>query len=74
MWQHHLDALLDVQPALKEALADRGLSEVAVFLKADGGGGGGATGGAGQGEEGRVAGRARGGGGGGWQGQPVPHP
>lgn len=51
MWQHHLDALLDVQPTLKEALAERGLSETAVFLETDGGGGG-----AGQGEGDRVDG------------------
>lgn len=49
MWQHHLDALLDVQPTLKEALADRGLSETAVFLEAEDGGSGAASG-AGQGE------------------------
>lgn len=56
MWHHHLDALLDVQPSLKEALAERGLSEAAVFLEAagDGGGGGAAGSSAGQGEEGRV--------------------
>lgn len=53
MWQHHLDALLDVQPTLKEALADRGLSETAVFLEADGGGGGRGGDRADQGEEDR---------------------
>ncbi|CAM9755576.1 unnamed protein product, partial [Scytosiphon promiscuus] len=34
MWQQRLDALLDVQPTLKEALADRGLSETGVFVEA----------------------------------------
>lgn len=57
MWQHHLDALLDVQPTLKEALAERGLSETAVFLEADGGGG--VAGGGGQGEEGRADGSTK---------------
>lgn len=46
MWQHHLDALLDVQPILMEALADRGLSQTGVFVEAVVVGGGGGSGGA----------------------------
>lgn len=34
MWQRHLDALLDVQPTLAEALTDRGLSLTGVLLEA----------------------------------------
>ncbi len=48
MWQHHLDGLLDVQPILMEALADRGLSQTGVFVEAVGGGGGGSGGAAGR--------------------------
>ncbi|CAN0407748.1 unnamed protein product, partial [Ectocarpus sp. 8 AP-2014] len=35
MWQHRLDALHDVQPTLAEALADRGLPEMAVLVRAE---------------------------------------
>lgn len=37
MWQHRLDALHDVQPTLAEALADRGLPEMAVLVRAEAG-------------------------------------
>lgn len=40
MWQYMLDVLCEVQPTLKEALADRGLSEADIFIKAGEVGGG----------------------------------
>lgn len=33
MWQHNLDALMDVQANVKDALADRGLSEAEIAIR-----------------------------------------